>query len=79
MFTSPFVSLVERMNLLELKHRHGIEDLKRAVGEIEEQIRDMDNRNERQFAKIEKRLDCMEIMINRQSEKIERSVFGYSC
>lgn len=39
------------MDILELEHKHGIEDLKRDIGDNREPIRDMDRRVEHSLQK----------------------------
>lgn len=77
MFTlaNSLVFLVERMDILELEHKHGIEDLKKDIGDNWERIRDMDRRvdihakmerrSETQFAKIDSRFDRLEGSMDR--------------
>lgn len=65
-----FVSLVERMDRLELGQKHGIEDLKRVIGDNKERIRDMDSRIQTQFAEVDARFDRLERLLDRWLFKI---------
>lgn len=69
-----FVSLVERMDRLELEQKHGIEDLKRDIGDNQERIRDMDCRFQTQFAKMEFRFETQFAKVDARFERLERSL-----
>lgn len=73
MFTlaNSLVFLVERMDILELEHKHGIEDLKKDIGDNWERIRDMDRRVELQFAKMERRSETQFAKIDSRFDRLE--------
>lgn len=77
MFTpaNSFVSLVERMDILEFEKRHFIQATK-------ERFQDMERRSEAQFAKMDGRLDRLERAFDRLEEAAfdnsSSKVFGYS-
>ena len=91
MFTpaNSFVSLVKKMDILELEQKHGIEGLKKDIGHNKEQIRDMcsqfqilfakvDARFETQFAKVDARFETefakMDARFDARFDRLERSL-----
>ncbi len=67
-----FVSLVERMDRLELGQKHGIEDLKRDIGDNKERIRDMDSRIQTQFANMNSRIQTQFAEVDARFDRLER-------
>lgn len=66
-----FVSLVERMDILELEQKHFIQATK-------ERFRDMERRSEAQFAKMDERFDRLEEAFDRSfSQVIWLQLIGY--
>lgn len=62
------------MDRLELEQKHGIEDLKRDIGDMDSRIQtqfaNMDSRIQTQFAKADARFDRLERLLNRWLFKI---------
>lgn len=85
-----FVSLMKKMAVRELVHRHKITELKTNFVDMKERIGNINKRIATKFDKIESALECqgerLESDLQRQGEKLERAmgfglwkIFGLVC
>lgn len=62
------------MDRLEPEQKHGIEDLKRDIGDNIEQIRDTESRFQTQLAKMEYRFETQFAKMDARFDRLERSL-----